>query len=415
MAAFCFLLSIPYFSGCLMKQLTILGSTGSIGCSTLDVVRHNPEKFRVAALVAGKNVARMVEQCLEFSPRYAVMDDEKSAVLLKSALLEQGSRTEVMSGQQAACDMAALDDVDQVMAAIVGAAGLLPTLSAIRAGKSILLANKESLVTCGRLFMDDVKRHKAQLLPVDSEHNAIFQSLPQPIQLNLGYADLEQNGVVSVLLTGSGGPFRETPLLDLVAMTPDQACRHPNWSMGRKISVDSATMMNKGLEYIEARWLFNASASQMEVLIHPQSVIHSMVRYQDGSVLAQLGEPDMRTPIAHTMAWPERVKSGVKPVDFCKLSALTFSAPDYQRYPCLKLAMDAFEQGQAATTALNAANEITVAAFLAQQIRFTDIADLNLSVLDKMDLQEPQSVDDVLKVDTIAREVARKEVMRLSS
>jgi 1-deoxy-D-xylulose-5-phosphate reductoisomerase len=415
MAAFCFFLSIPYFSGCLMKQLTILGSTGSIGCSTLDVVRHNPEKFRVAALVAGKNVARMVEQCLEFSPRYAVMDDEKSAALLKSALLEQGSRTEVMSGQQAACDMAALDDVDQVMAAIVGAAGLLPTLSAIRAGKTILLANKESLVTCGRLFMDDVKRHKAQLLPVDSEHNAIFQSLPQPIQLNLGYADLEQNGVVSVLLTGSGGPFRETPLRDLVAMTPDQACRHPNWSMGRKISVDSATMMNKGLEYIEARWLFNASASQMEVLIHPQSVIHSMVRYQDGSVLAQLGEPDMRTPIAHTMAWPERVKSGVKPVDFCKLSALTFSAPDYQRYPCLKLAMDAFEQGQAATTALNAANEITVAAFLAQQIRFTDIADLNLSVLDKMDLQEPQSVDDVLKVDTIAREVARKEVMRLSS
>ena len=385
-----------------MKQLTILGSTGSIGCSTLDVVRHNPEKFRVTALVAGKNVARMVEQCLEFSPRYAVMDDEKSAALVKAALLEQGSRTEVMSGQQAACDMAALDDVDQVMAAI-------------RASKSILLANKESLVTCGRLFMDDVKRHKAQLLPVDSEHNAIFQSLPQPIQHNLGYADLEQNGVMSVLLTGSGGPFRETPLRDLVSMTPDQACRHPNWSMGRKISVDSATMMNKGLEYIEARWLFNASASQMEVLIHPQSVIHSMVRYQDGSVLAQLGEPDMRTPIAHTMAWPERVTSGVKPVDFCKLSALTFSAPDYQRYPCLKLAMDAFEQGQAATTALNAANEITVAAFLAQQIRFTDIADLNISVLDKMDLQEPQSVDDVLKVDAIARDVARKEVMRLSS
>ena len=350
-----------------MKQLTILGSTGSIGCSTLDVVRHNPEKFRVTALVAGKNVARMVEQCLEFSPRYAVMDDEKSAALVKAALLEQGSRTEVMSGQQAACDMAALDDVDQVMAAIVGAAGLLPTLAAIRASKSILLANKESLVTCG------------------------------------------------LLLTGSGGPFRETPLRDLVSMTPDQACRHPNWSMGRKISVDSATMMNKGLEYIEARWLFNASASQMEVLIHPQSVIHSMVRYQDGSVLAQLGEPDMRTPIAHTMAWPERVTSGVKPVDFCKLSALTFSAPDYQRYPCLKLAMDAFEQGQAATTALNAANEITVAAFLAQQIRFTDIADLNLSVLDKMDLQEPQSVDDVLKVDAIARDVARKEVMRLSS
>lgn len=391
-----------------MKQLTILGSTGSIGCSTLDVVRHNPEHFRVVALVAGKNVTRMVEQCLEFSPRYAVMDDEASAKLLKTMLQQQGSRTEVLSGQQAACDMAALEDVDQVMAAIVGAAGLLPTLAAIRAGKTILLANKESLVTCGRLFMDAVKQSKAQLLPVDSEHNAIFQSLPQPIQHNLGYADLEQNGVVSILLTGSGGPFRETPLRDLATMTPDQACRHPNWSMGRKISVDSATMMNKGLEYIEARWLFNASASQMEVLIHPQSVIHSMVRYQDGSVLAQLGEPDMRTPIAHTMAWPNRVNSGVKPLDFCKLSALTFAAPDYDRYPCLKLAMEAFEQGQAATTALNAANEITVAAFLAQQIRFTDIAALNLSVLEKMDMREPQCVDDVLSVDASAREVARK-------
>ncbi|HGL6359558.1 TPA: 1-deoxy-D-xylulose-5-phosphate reductoisomerase [Citrobacter amalonaticus] len=398
-----------------MKQLTILGSTGSIGCSTLDVVRQNPEHFRVIALVAGKNVSRMVEQCLEFSPRYAVMDDDASARLLNDALKQHGSHTDVLSGQQAACDMAALDEVDQVMAAIVGAAGLLPTLAAIRAGKTILLANKESLVTCGRLFMDAVKHSKARLLPVDSEHNAIFQSMPQPIQHNLGYADLEQNGVMSVLLTGSGGPFRETPLHELVSMTPDQACRHPNWSMGRKISVDSATMMNKGLEYIEARWLFNASARQMEVLIHPQSVIHSMVRYQDGSVLAQLGEPDMRTPIAHTMAWPNRVTSGVAPLDFCKLSALTFSVPDYQRYPCLKLAMEAFEQGQAATTALNAANEIVVAAFLAEEIRFTDIADLNLAVLEQMDLQEPQSVDDVLKVDAIAREVARKQVMRLAS
>lgn len=398
-----------------MKQLTILGSTGSIGCSTLDVVRHNPESFRVVALVAGKNVTRMVEQCLEFSPRYAVMDDEQSAQRLKTALLEHGSRTDVLSGQQAACDMAALDEVDQVMAAIVGAAGLLPTLAAIRAGKTILLANKESLITCGRLFMDEVKRSKARLLPVDSEHNAIFQSMPQPIQNDLGYAELEQNGVMSILLTGSGGPFRETPLCDLAAMTPDQACRHPNWSMGRKISVDSATMMNKGLEYIEARWLFNASAKQMEVLIHPQSVIHSMVRYQDGSVLAQLGEPDMRTPIAHAMAWPNRVTSGAKPLDFCKLSSLTFSEPDYDRYPCLKLAMTAFDQGQAATTALNAANEVTVEAFLNQQIRFTDIAAMNLSVLELMDLREPQSVEEVLAVDAEARIVARKLVTRLAS
>ena len=389
-----------------MKHLTLLGSTGSIGCSTLDVVRHNPEHYTVTALVAGKNVQRMIEQCLEFTPRYAVMDDEESARLLTAQLREKGCRTEVLSGQQAACDMAALDEVDQVMAAIVGAAGLLPTLAAIDAGKEVLLANKESLVTCGRLFMEAVKQRGARLLPVDSEHNAIFQSLPQPFQ---------QNGVVSVLLTGSGGPFRETPLSELSAMTPEQACRHPNWSMGRKISVDSATMMNKGLEYIEARWLFNASAKQMEVLIHPQSVIHSMVRYQDGSVLAQLGEPDMRTPIAHAMAWPNRVKSGAKPLDFCKLSSLTFSEPDYDRYPCLKLAMKAFDQGQAATTALNAANEITVEAFLNQQIRFTDIATLNLSVLEMMDLREPQSVEEVLAVDAQARVIARKQVTRLAS
>ncbi|MEO3740714.1 1-deoxy-D-xylulose 5-phosphate reductoisomerase [Kosakonia oryzendophytica] len=398
-----------------MKHLTLLGSTGSIGCSTLDVVRHNPDRFSVTALVAGKNVARMVEQCLEFTPRFAVMDDVQSAQQVKIALQETGCRTEVLSGQQAACEMAALGDVDQVMAAIVGAAGLVPTLAAIRAGKTVLLANKESLVTCGRLFMEAVKESGARLLPVDSEHNAIFQSLPETIQQNLGYADLEQNGVSSILLTGSGGPFRETPLADLAAMTPDQACRHPNWSMGRKISVDSATMMNKGLEYIEARWLFNASARQMEVLIHPQSVIHSMVRYQDGSVLAQLGEPDMRTPIAHTMAWPDRVPSGVNALDFCKLNSLSFAAPDYDRYPCLKLAIDASSDGQAATTALNAANEVTVSAFLASAIRFTDIAALNLSVLEQLDLREPQSIDDVLSVDAQAREVAQRQVTRFAS
>ena len=398
-----------------MKQLTVLGSTGSIGCNTLDVVRHNRDRFTVTALVAGKNVDRMVEQCLEFTPRFAVMDDDQSAKALKMALQQHGSRTEVMSGQQAASDVAALDDVDLVMAAIVGAAGLVPTLAAIHAGKTVLLANKEALVTCGRLFMDAVKRSGAQLLPVDSEHNAIFQSLPETIQQNLGYADLEQNGVSSILLTGSGGPFRETALSELAAMTPDQACKHPNWSMGRKISVDSATMMNKGLEYIEARWLFNASAAQMEVLLHPQSVIHSMVRYLDGSVLAQLGEPDMRTPIAHTMGWPARVVSGAKPLDFCSLGTLSFAAPDYHRYPCLKLAMDAFENGQAATTTLNAANEVTVAAFLAGRIRFTDIAALNLSVLEMMSMAEPQSIDEVLAVDAGAREIAQKQVMRFAS
>ncbi|MCS2170229.1 1-deoxy-D-xylulose-5-phosphate reductoisomerase [Scandinavium sp. TWS1a] len=398
-----------------MKHLTVLGSTGSIGCSTLDVVRNNRGLFSVTALVAGKNVERMVEQCLEFSPQYAVMDDAQSAAALIVALRQHGSQTEVLSGQQAACDVAALDDVDQVMAAIVGAAGLMPTLAAIRAGKTILLANKESLVTCGRLFMDAVKESGARLLPVDSEHNAIFQSLPETIQNQLGYASLEQNGVLSILLTGSGGPFRETPLSELRDMTPDQACRHPNWSMGRKISVDSATMMNKGLEYIEARWLFNASVQQMEVIIHPQSVIHSMVRYRDGSVLAQLGEPDMRTPIAHTMAWPGRVESGVNPLDFKALSELSFAEPDYQRYPCLKLAMDAFDQGQAATTALNAANEVSVEAFLTSKIHFTDIAAVNLEVLSILDLQEPECVDEVMEVDARARSVANQQVMRFAS
>lgn len=395
-----------------MKQLTILGSTGSIGTSTLSVVRHNPRQFSVTALVAGKNVARMVEQCLEFRPKWAVMDDEASAGELKRILQQHGCNTEVLSGQKAACEMAALDEVDQVMAAIVGAAGLLPTLAAIAAGKQVLLANKEALVTCGRLFMDAVARSGAQLLPIDSEHNAIFQSLPETIQRNLGYADLEDNGVSSIILTGSGGPFRETPIGELATMSPDQACSHPNWSMGRKISVDSATMMNKGLEYIEARWLFNASAKQMEVLIHPQSVIHSMVRYRDGSVLAQLGAPDMRTPIAHAMAYPQRVVSGVEPLDFCKIGTFTFMAPDFHRYPCLKLAIDAFGQGQAATTVLNAANEIVVEAFLHDRLRFTDIAALNGAVLEQVSLTEPQSVDEVQAVDATARDVARNLVKR---
>ena len=398
-----------------MKYLTVLGSTGSIGCSTLDVVRHNRDAFTVVALAAGKNVERMVEQCLEFSPRFAVMDDAQSARSLSEFLRLHDCQTTVLSGQQAACDAAALDDVDMVMAAIVGAAGLQPTLAAIRAGKTILLANKESLVTCGRLFMEAVRESGARLLPVDSEHNAIFQSLPEPIQQQLGYASLEQHGVSSILLTGSGGPFREAPLASLRDMTPDQACRHPNWSMGRKISVDSATMMNKGLEYIEARWLFNAAAAQMEVIIHPQSVIHSMVRYRDGSVLAQLGEPDMRTPIAHTMGWPNRLESGVKPLDFFALGELSFTAPDYQRYPCLKLAMEAFDSGQAAPTALNAANEVSVAAFLASRIRFTDIAAVNLAVLESLRVREPESVDDVMAVDAEARMQAEAEVTRFSS
>jgi len=398
-----------------MKQLTILGSTGSIGTSTLAVVRENPHLFAVKALVAGRNVELMAEQCQVFRPAYAAMSDEASAQALRQRLQQLNVATEVFAGEQAACELAALDEVDQVMAAIVGAAGLLPTLAAIRAGKTILLANKESLVTCGRLFMDEVRHASAQLLPIDSEHNAIFQSLPASIQQQLGYADLGENGIDSIILTGSGGPFRETPLAALDSVTPDQACAHPNWSMGRKISVDSATMMNKGLEYIEARWLFNATDAQMEVILHPQSVIHSMVRYRDGSVIAQLGSPDMRTPIAHAMAWPQRVSAGVTPLDFTRMGALTFAEPDFTRYPCLKLAMDACEAGQSATTALNAANEVAVAAFLNTEIRFTDIAALNSAVLASLSCQEPQSVEAVIEIDKLARVAAAELLPRFTA
>ncbi|WP_145481912.1 1-deoxy-D-xylulose-5-phosphate reductoisomerase [Yersinia rohdei] len=398
-----------------MKQLTILGSTGSIGNSTLSVVRANPELFKVTALVAGRNVEQMAQQCLEFAPLYAAMSDESSAIALRQILAENGSRTEVYSGEKAACELAALEDVDQVMAAIVGVAGLPSTLAAIRKGKQVLLANKESLITCGKLFMDEVQHSHAQLLPIDSEHNAIFQSLPEKIQRQLGYSSLAENGVARIVLTGSGGPLREIPLSQFSDVTPDQACAHPNWSMGRKISVDSATMMNKGLEYIEARWLFNASAEQMEVILHPQSVIHSMVRYHDGSVLAQMGTPDMRTPIAHAMAYPQRVNSGVTPLDFCKIRELTFDTPDYQRYPCLKLAIDACNAGQAVTTALNAANEVSVMAFLGGEIRFTDIAAINNTVVEHLSLAEPTSVEEVLVIDRQARVTATEAIAKLNN
>lgn len=393
-----------------MKQMTILGSTGSVGTSTLSVVRSNPDDFTVKALVAGRNVDVMAQQCLEFQPAYASMADEASARALRAILAEQGCRTEVLSGQDAAIELAALDDVDQVMSAIVGAAGLLPTLAAVRAGKQVLLANKESLVTCGRIFMDAVRQSQSQLLPIDSEHNAIFQSLPETVQTQLGFASLKEHGISRIILTGSGGPFRELPLNHFSDVTPDQACAHPNWSMGRKISVDSATMMNKGLEYIEARWLFNASAAEMEVIIHPQSVIHSMVRYCDGSVLAQLGSPDMRTPIAHAMAYPQRVKTEVEALDFCKMGAMTFGAPDYARYPCLQLAIEASNTGQAATTALNAANEISVAAFLNGELRFTDIASLNREVMEQLVSAEPDSVEEVLHIDGLARARAKDKL-----
>lgn len=393
-----------------MKYLTLLGSTGSIGTNTLDVVRANPQHYQVKALVAATNVALMARQCQEFRPDYAVMASEAAASQLREQLRAANLTIEVLAGVEAACEMAALPEVQQVMAAIVGATGLLPTLAAIRAGKTVLLANKESLVTCGRLFMQDVQKYGARIMPVDSEHNAIFQSLPSELQRCAGYANLNDYGIQSIILTGSGGPFRQTPLAEMVIKTPEQACAHPNWVMGKKISVDSATMMNKGLEYIEARWLFNAAPEQMEVLIHPQSVIHSMVRYCDGSVLAQMGTPDMKTPIAHCLAWPEREVSGALPLDFTKISDLSFMPVDFARYPCLELAIQASDAGQAATTILNAVNEIHVAAFLNQQITFGQIAQLNRDALEHITGSEPATVEDVIALDYQARKAATEQL-----
>ncbi|MDG2941873.1 1-deoxy-D-xylulose-5-phosphate reductoisomerase [Exercitatus varius] len=389
------------------QNLVILGSTGSIGTSTLSVIEHNPEKYRAFALAGGRNADLMVEQCVKFQPEFAALDDENAAKNLRQKLTTLGCKTQVLSGQKAVCELAAHPEADQIMAAIVGAAGLLPTLSAVQAGKRVLLANKESLVTCGRIFIDAVKKHGAQLLPVDSEHNAIFQSLPPKAQQKIGFCPLSELGVSKIVLTGSGGPFRYTDLSEFDGITPEQAVAHPNWSMGKKISVDSATMMNKGLEYIEARWLFNAGADEMEVIIHPQSIIHSMVRYIDGSVIAQMGNPDMRTPIAETMAYPNRIVSGVAPLDFYQLNGLTFLQPDFNRYPNLKLAMDAFAAGQYATTAMNAANEIAVDAFLHRRIKFTDIAKVNAKAVEAMPPQRISCVEDVLEVDCRARELAK--------
>lgn len=391
-----------------MKNIVILGSTGSIGKSTLSVIEHNSEQYHAFALVGGRNVDLMVEQCVQFKPQFAALDDESAAKKLREKLTALGLKTQVSAGQKAICELAAHPEADQVMAAIVGAAGLLPTLSAVQAGKRVLLANKESLVTCGRLFMDEVRKNGAQLLPVDSEHNAIFQSLPPQAQQQIGFCPLQELGISKIVLTGSGGPFRYTELREFESITPEQAVAHPNWSMGRKISVDSATMMNKGLEYIEARWLFNALEDEMEVIVHPQSIIHSMVRYIDGSVIAQMGNPDMRTPIAETMAYPNRIFAGVPPLDFYQLSELTFMQPDYRRYPCLKLSIDAFAAGQYATTAMNAANEVAVEAFLHRRIKFTEIAKLNQQVVEHIKSQHISCIEDVLDVDKRTRETAHK-------
>ncbi|MBA4290832.1 MAG: 1-deoxy-D-xylulose-5-phosphate reductoisomerase [Pseudomonas sp.] len=386
-----------------VQHITVLGATGSIGLSTLDVIARHPDRYQVFALTGFSRVAELEALCVKHKPRYAVVPDAVVAHQLQVSLRAAGLATEVLHGAQSLCEVAAHADVDVVMAAIVGAAGLPPTLAAAGAGKKVLLANKEALVMSGALFMQAVKRGGAVLLPIDSEHNAIFQCLPGD------YArGLQQVGVRRVLLTASGGPFREMPLDQLHTVTPEQACAHPNWSMGRKISVDSASMMNKGLELIEACWLFDASPAQIEVVVHPQSVIHSLVDYVDGSVLAQLGNPDMRTPISHALAWPERIDSGVAPLDLFAIARLDFQVPDEQRFPCLRLAREAAQAGGTAPAMLNAANEVAVAAFLERRIRFPEIASIIEHVLQAEPAVAVECLDTVLVADGQARNLAER-------
>ncbi|GGW51342.1 1-deoxy-D-xylulose-5-phosphate reductoisomerase [Alishewanella tabrizica] len=391
-----------------MKQVVVLGATGSIGCSTLSVLAEHPEKFAVLALTAATGVDKLFAQCVQVKPRFAAMLDASAALQLAHRLKSAGLATEVLSGTEGLIALAAHPDADIVMAAIVGAAGLLPTLAAVEQGKTVLLANKEALVMTGELFMHKVAQHGATLLPIDSEHNAIFQCLPLPLQQAGHRASLPDFGIARLLLTGSGGPFLTRPLNTFADITIAEAVAHPNWSMGHKISVDSATMMNKGLEFIEARWLFNCTAADIQVVIHPQSIIHSMVQYTDGSVLAQLGQPDMRTPIAHALAFPERMSSPAKPLDFFALPSFTFSAPEPARYPNLYLAIAACAAGQGATTALNAANEVAVAAFLAGNIPFTAISLVNERCLDRFVSYQASALDDILALDTETRAYARQ-------
>lgn len=391
-----------------VTRLTILGSTGSIGASTLDVVARHPARYRVFALTAQRQDEVLFDQCVRFAPRYAVLLDEAAAARLAQKIAGANLATEVLCGVEALEQVASMPEVDAVMAAIVGAAGLRPTLAAARAGKKILLANKETLVMAGRIFMDAVRQHGATLLPIDSEHNAIFQALPHDYHAGNYSGDLAASGVSKILLTASGGPFRTTPLSELQQVTPEQACAHPNWAMGRKISVDSATMMNKGLEVIEAHWLFNAPADVIQVVVHPQSVIHSLVQYVDGSVLAQLGNPDMRTPIAYALAYPERIAAGVEPLDLFKVATLNFIQPDFERFPCLALAYQALRAGGTAPAVLNAANEIAVAAFLDRRLPFLAIPRLIEQVLAALPVSAVNTLDDVLLADERARTAAQE-------
>jgi 1-deoxy-D-xylulose-5-phosphate reductoisomerase len=383
------------------QQITVLGATGSIGLSTLDVIARHPDRFQVFALSGFTRLGELLALCVRHAPRFAVVPGVEAGRRLQQELRTAGLSTHVLVGEEGLCQVAADPEVDAVMAAIVGAAGLRPTLAAVEAGKKILLANKEALVMSGALFMQAVRMSGSVLLPIDSEHNAIFQCMPRDFARGLGSV-----GVRRILLTASGGPFRQTPMAELEHVTPEQACAHPNWSMGRKISVDSASMMNKGLELIEACWLFDAKPSQVEVVIHSQSVIHSLVDYIDGSVLAQLGNPDMRTPIANALAWPERIDSGVAPLDLFAIARLDFQAPDEGRFPCLRLAREAAEAGNSAPAMLNAANEVAVAAFLDGRIGYLEIASIIEEVLNLEPVVAVGDLDAVFTADAKARELA---------
>ncbi|WP_444910170.1 1-deoxy-D-xylulose-5-phosphate reductoisomerase [Microbulbifer sp. TRSA005] len=385
------------------QVVTVLGSTGSIGVSTLDVLSRHPQRYTIYALTARERIAELAQQCRQYNPRFAVVTGEEGADQLRSMLGEEVS-TEVLWGLEGLCQVASANEVDVVMAAIVGAAGLRPTLAAVEAGKKVLLANKEALVMAGPVFLQALRAGGAQLLPIDSEHNAIFQCLPQP------FGSLEGAGVEKILLTGSGGPFRTRLAGDLHRVTPEEACAHPNWSMGRKISVDSATMMNKGLEFIEACYLFSASPEQIEVVVHPQSIVHSMVQYRDGSLLAQMGNPDMRTPIAHALAFPTRIDAGVPALDLIAQGRLDFEAPNYQRFPCLRLAREAMNAGGSAPTVLNAANEVAVEAFLQGRLAFTSIAAAIEKVMNSTPTVELTGLDVVEAIDLNARELAQQAV-----
>lgn len=387
-----------------MIGISVLGSTGTIGINTLDVVARHPDRYRVVALTANTGVERMVEQCTAWQPDLAVMADPDAAERLRVALTHCAPETRVSSGAAGLVEAVTLPAVAQVMAGIVGAAGLEPSLAAARHGKRVLLANKEALVMSGDLFMQAVREHGAELLPIDSEHNAIFQCLPASL------TGERRAGVARILLTGSGGPFRERDPQSLWSVTPDEACAHPNWVMGRKISVDSATMMNKGLEFIEACLLFDCVPDDIQIVVHPQSIVHSMVEFDDGSVLAQLGNPDMRTPIAHAMAWPERIQSGVERLDFFQMRDLTFEAPNPERFPCLGHAFAAARAGGDASTLLNAANEVAVAAFLDQRLAFPHIASVSARVLEHSSTTAPASIEAVLAADARARDLAGQAV-----